>query len=72
MTMPRMTGAELVKEILCLKPDQPIILCTGFSEKIDLEKARAMGVRGFLLKPVVVEELAALVRGILDKQMGRR
>ncbi|MGC9194385.1 MAG: response regulator [Syntrophobacteraceae bacterium] len=71
MTMPKMTGAELVKEILSLKPDQPIILCTGFSEKIDLEKARALGIGGFLMKPVAVEELAALVRSLLDKQMSR-
>ncbi len=67
MTMPQMTGVELIREILNYKPDQPVILCTGFSEKIDLEKARALGVRGFLMKPVVLQELAALVRKVLDR-----
>ncbi|MDR3569482.1 MAG: PAS domain S-box protein [Syntrophobacteraceae bacterium] len=66
MTMPRMTGAELAGKILNLWPDQPIILCTGFSEKIDAEKAKVLGIRGFLMKPVQLKELADLVRKVLD------
>ncbi len=70
MTMPHMTGAELAREILNLRPDQPIILCTGFSEKIDVEKAKALGVRGFVMKPVVLKDLAGLVRKTLDTKGG--
>ncbi|TFG37821.1 MAG: transporter substrate-binding domain-containing protein, partial [Desulfobacterales bacterium] len=45
MTMPRMTGAELAKKILQIRPDMPIVLCTGFSEQISEEKAKSLGIK---------------------------
>jgi PAS domain S-box-containing protein len=66
MTMPHMTGTELAKEVLKLQPATPIILCTGYSEKFDVEKAGGLGIKGFLMKPVALKELAGLVRKVLD------
>lgn len=66
MTMPLMTGAELSKNILALRPDIPIILCTGFSDLVDEKKAGSVGVRKLLMKPVTRKELALAVRKILD------
>ncbi len=57
-TMPEMTGMVLAGEVLALRPDMPVILCTGFSEKVDASSAKAAGVREFLSKPVQVRELA--------------
>ncbi|MCP3899594.1 MAG: PAS domain S-box protein, partial [Desulfobacteraceae bacterium] len=67
MTMPNMTGDQLSKKILSIKPDIPIIICTGFSERINKEQAETIGVRGFLMKPVVKSELAQMIRDVLDE-----
>ena len=67
MTMPGMTGEELSEEIYKIRPDIPVILCTGFSDLIDQEKARQIGINKFLTKPVGKEELAKAIREILDK-----
>ena len=66
MTMPNMTGAELARNILAVHTDQAIILCTGFSELIDEEKAREIGFRAFLMKPIIKSDIAAIVRHVLD------
>ncbi len=66
MTMPHMTGAELAGKILGLRPELPIILSTGFSEIITEEKARAMGIRRMVMKPVFKEDVARVVREVLD------
>ena len=66
MTMPGMTGAELSREILKIKPGFPIILCTGFSEIISEGEAKAMGIRRFLMKPVFLDTLAGEIRTVLD------
>lgn len=66
MTMPIMTGAELAKRILTIRPDMPIILCTGYSDLINEEKAKAIGVRDYVMKPVIVKDLANAVRKALD------
>lgn len=65
MTMPNLTGAELTKKMLAMRPDLPVILCTGFSELINKEQALAMGIRTYLLKPVSVRELSQAVRTTL-------
>jgi CheY-like chemotaxis protein len=67
MTMPGLTGKELAKELLALRPDIPIILCTGFSEVMDENQAKAAGIRGFIMKPCVVSDLAAVVRNVLEQ-----
>ncbi len=65
MSMPGMSGAELAAELLKIKPGLPIILCTGFSEIINEEKAKAAGFTGFLLKPVLKSQLAHAVKDAL-------
>jgi len=67
MTMPGMTGAELAAEILQLRPELPIILSTGFSELIDKDAAKALGIKEFMLKPVEKVDLARVVRQVLDE-----
>ena len=64
-TMPHMTGAELAGEILKIRSDIPIILCTGFSDQIDKEKALTMGIKAFVKKPVVMKEMADTIRKAL-------
>ncbi len=67
VTMPNMTGIELSKKILQIRPDIPIILCTGFSELITKEKAKDIGIREFIMKPVLRSEIAAAVRRVLGQ-----
>ena len=50
-----------------IRPDLPIILCTGFSERIDATAARAMGIDEFVMKPVLMSDLAKAIRGVLDR-----
>jgi PAS domain S-box-containing protein len=66
LTMPKMTGDKLVKEILNIRPDIPVIISTGFSEKINEEKTKAIGVAGYLEKPHDKGDLAITVRQVLD------
>ena len=66
MTMPNMTGDRLAQALRAIRPDLPVVICTGFSERIDRERAAAMGIRGFLMKPVVSADLARTVREVLD------
>lgn len=66
MTMPQMTGDHLVEEILKIRPDLPTIICTGFSEKIDKEKAKKIGICQYIEKPLNWSDLAKMVRRTLD------
>jgi len=68
MTMPRMTGEQLVKEILKIRPDMATIICTGFSEKMDEERAKEIGIRQYIEKPLNRSDLAKLVRKVLDEE----
>jgi PAS domain S-box-containing protein len=68
MTMPHITGAQLAQKLLAVKPDLPIILCTGFSELINEKKAKAIGIREYIMKPIVIHELAGVVRKVLDER----
>jgi len=68
MTMPNMTGVELAKKIIEIKPDIPIIICTGFSEKISEHTANTMGIRGYVMKPVIKSELAKKIKEVLDQK----
>ncbi len=65
MTMPNLTGDQLAKELRMIKPDIPVIICTGFSERMNKENAAAAGIDGFLMKPIVISELAKMVRKVL-------
>jgi len=66
LTMPKLPGDKLAQEIINIRKDIPIILCTGFSEGMTEEKAASMGVKRFLMKPVTVDNLTRTVRNILD------
>ena len=68
MTMPTLTGVELAQQLIDLRADISIILCTGFSESIDAAKAKEIGIREYLMKPVVMKELAHTVRKVLDEK----
>lgn len=65
MTMPTMTGIELAKEIIKIRPEIPVILCTGYSEIITEEKAKSLGVRQFIMKPLFKKDLSAAIRNAL-------
>lgn len=67
-TMPNMTGEMLARKLLRIRPDIPIILCTGYSESITKEKVKAMGIRELIMKPVVRSELARIIRDVLDQE----
>jgi PAS domain S-box-containing protein len=68
LTMPKMTGDKLVAEILSLRPNIPIILCTGFSERIDEKAATAIGAADYIEKPLDKRDFAFKVRKILDRK----
>ena len=67
-TMPAMTGATLVEELRGIRPEIPIILCTGFSHLVNAEKARALDVDAFVMKPGVTQELAVTIQRVLEKR----
>ncbi|MBN1799403.1 MAG: PAS domain S-box protein [Spirochaetales bacterium] len=66
-TMPAMTGADLAVEMLRIRSDTPIILCTGFSEKITIEKAKTLGIREFLYKPFTKRDLVIVINNIFGR-----
>ena len=70
-TMPSMTGEMLSRELLRIRPDLPIILCTGFSHIMSAEKAKALGIQAYLMKPLAIRDLAPIVRHVLDKSTSR-
>ncbi|HSM93147.1 MAG TPA: PAS domain S-box protein [Anaeromyxobacteraceae bacterium] len=65
-TMPRLSGADLARELLRRRPGARVILCTGYSDRVDEERARAIGLRALLAKPIDRETLAAAVRRALE------
>jgi PAS domain S-box-containing protein len=65
-TMPKLTGLHLARKILTIRNDIPIILCTGHSDSVSPEKARAEGIKEFLMKPLGRQELAEVIRRVLD------
>ncbi len=66
MTMPDMTGDVMAKEMLTIRPGMPIILCSGYSTKVSDQTALEMGIKAFVYKPIVREELAKTIRKVLD------
>ena len=68
MTMPNMTGDKLSAEIMKIRSDIPVILCTGFSEMMSKEKAATLGIKGFLMKPIVIKDLSQIIRDVLDNK----
>ena len=66
MAMPDMSGDKLSAELIKIRPDIPILLCTGFSETISDEKAASLGIKGFLLKPIGMNDFSRKIRQVLD------
>jgi signal transduction histidine kinase/ActR/RegA family two-component response regulator len=66
MTMPKITGDRLARRLMDINPQIPVIMCTGFNEAITEEKALAMGIDKFVMKPVIKDELACAIRTVLD------
>jgi CheY-like chemotaxis protein len=66
MTMPKMTGDKLAQAIMKIRPEMPVILCTGFSDLINEESAKALGIREYVTKPITRQSFARTVRSILD------
>ncbi len=66
-TMPRMTGLELAAKMIALRPDVPVILCTGFGDEIALEEAQAIGIETTLNKPINRKAMLQTVRKVLDR-----
>jgi len=67
MAMPNLTGDKLAVELIKIRPDIPILLCTGFSEAITEEKIKSMGIKDLLLKPIIIKDLARKIREVLDE-----
>lgn len=63
-----MTGAQLAQELRRIRPDVPIILCTGFSHVMDAEKARALGIEAFCMKPLLAQDLGRMLQQVLAKR----
>jgi signal transduction histidine kinase/CheY-like chemotaxis protein len=70
-TMPHMTGVRLARELRRIRPDIPIILCTGFSPLIDAESAQALGIDAFCMKPLVTRDLAVTIQQVLARRAGQ-
>jgi DNA-binding NtrC family response regulator len=70
--MPDCTGEMLAQEMLAIRPDIPIILCTGFSHVMTEEKALSMGIRAFLLKPFSTKDLARTIHSVLARKTDQK
>ena len=68
MTMPNMSGDKLAGELMRVKPEIPVILCSGYSARTSQEQALAMGIRAFVPKPILRSEIAATIRKVLEKK----
>jgi CheY-like chemotaxis protein len=66
MTMPKMTGDEVARHMKAVRPDIPVILCSGFSDRMHAGTIEAIGISAVLMKPVIYADLARTVRRVLD------
>jgi PAS domain S-box-containing protein len=67
MTMPEMTGDRLAGELLAIRPGIPVIICTGYSERINYDEAATLGIKELLMKPISISDLSQKVRKALDQ-----
>ncbi|MBF0525186.1 MAG: response regulator, partial [Deltaproteobacteria bacterium] len=68
LAMPRLQGLELAQAMMNIRPDLPVILCTGYNDAVSLESVREYGVRDLLIKPASLNRMAASIRQVLDKK----
>ncbi len=67
MTMPGMTGDLLARECMHIRPDIPVILCTGFNQQITEARSAELGIRCLMMKPITIETMSRAVRKVLDE-----
>jgi len=67
MTMPNMTGVQLANKIKTIRTDIPFIICTGYSDQINEKTSKDLGIQGYVMKPVIKNEIAKTIREVLDK-----
>ena len=67
MTMPKMTGEKLAAELIKIRPDIPVILCTGYSQKPSDKNSGAKGIRKVISKPIAMDDLLKSVRKVFDE-----
>ena len=67
MAMPQMSGAMFVKEIMKIRANTPIVLCTGYSEQLDENRAKELGIKAYIMKPIMRRNLAEIIRKVLDR-----
>jgi two-component system, cell cycle sensor histidine kinase and response regulator CckA len=70
-TMPKMTGSDLAAALLSIRPDIPIILCSGYADTLDEDRMKNIGVQELVLKPFVFSELAEIARKVLKQKVRR-
>ncbi|MDR3557401.1 MAG: response regulator [Syntrophobacteraceae bacterium] len=66
MTMPHLTGIDLIRALRSFRHDLPVIICTGFNDRLEGEAFETTGIQGLLMKPVILKDLACLVRKVID------
>ncbi len=66
-TMPQLDGFELAREIINIRPEIPIVLCSGYREEVDSEKCERLGIDDFILKPFDMIRMARTIRKVLDQ-----
>ena len=64
-SMPGLSGAELLRALVEVRADLPIIVCTGYSDRVTAEDAKALGARAYLLKPITMSRLAQIIEEVL-------
>jgi signal transduction histidine kinase/CheY-like chemotaxis protein len=67
MTMPEMVGTDFAAKLMEIRPDIPVILCTGFSENVNFETSPQFGLRGYIHKPILSADLYSEVRQVLNQ-----
>ncbi|NWH05560.1 hybrid sensor histidine kinase/response regulator [Desulfobacter latus] len=70
MNMPRMTGLQLAKEIKSIRNDIPIIISTGFSDRLEDQDIGGVGIDAVLMKPVIKSDMAQTIRKVLEDVTG--
>jgi len=68
MTMPQMSGDKLTTEILAIRPQMPVIICTGYSERMSVKKAKGLGACKYLEKPIDFGNMASALREVLGRK----
>jgi YesN/AraC family two-component response regulator len=66
MTMPELTGMDLAREFFVIRPEMPVVICTGYSEFLSAQQSDALGIRAYIQKPYTIAGLAEVVHKILE------